>query len=282
MEPQRVADCSCATGEGPLWHPSERRVYWVDIPAGRLFRLDPTTGEHEVVLDGDTIGGFTIQADGALLLFGDKGSVRRWHNGAASVVISRIDEECNTRFNDVIADPEGRVFCGTLGPGGGRLHRLDPDGRLTKLLDDIGCSNGMGFAPDGRGMYYTDSLAHEICLFDYDRGDGSISNRRVFVRTCDDVMPDGMTVDAEGFVWSAMWGGGCVVRYAPDGSEQCRIGLPARKVSSVTFGGDDYSDLYITTAGGDKRGEEGPGAGALFRADAGVGGVAEFVSRIDL
>jgi len=280
VEPELIADYACATGEGPLWHADERRLYWVDIPGGRLFRYDPATGEHAPALEGEVVGGFTVQEDGALLLFGERGAVKRWADGELTVLIDEIAEERDTRFNDVIADPEGRVFCGTLGKDGGRLYRLDRDGGLTKLLDDVGCSNGMGFTPDLQQMYYTDSLAQEIYRFDYDRVSGGLSNQRVFVRTSDDVLPDGMTVDADGHVWSAMWHGGCVVRYAPDGSEDRRVAFPAPKVSSVTFGGPDYTDLYVTTAGGHNKAEDGPNAGALFRALPGVRGVAEFVSRI--
>lgn len=132
-------------------------------------------------------------------------------------------------------------------------------------------------------MYYTDSVKREIYLFDYDREQGVIENQRVFVRTPEgEGIPDGMTVDEEGYVWSARWDGGCVVRHAPDGTEDMRIGLPAKKVSSVTFGGEDYRDMYVTTAGGQNKPEEGPGAGALFRIRLGIRGVPEFYSRIGM
>ena len=144
----------------------------------------------------------------------------------------------------------------------------------------------MGFTPDGKGMYYTDTRKREIYIFDYDQGTGAITNQRVFVRVAKgEGGPDGMTVDAEGYVWGARWGGGCVVRYAPDGTEERRISFPARKVSSVTFGGGDYTDLYVTTAGGHNKPEDGAGAGALFRVrlgDEGIRGVPEFRSGIQV
>lgn len=285
MEPELIADYACVTGEGPLWHPDERRLYWVDIPAGRMFRYDPATGSHEECYSGEVVGGFTVQQDGALLLFMDRGAVAVWRGGNLEYVIEEIPDERESRFNDVIADPAGRVFCGTMPTRerAGRLYRLDVDGTLTVVLDGIGCSNGMGFTPDRRRMYHTDSRAREIYLFDYDEASGAIANRRLFVQTPEgEGVPDGMTVDAEGCVWSARWDGGCAVRYAPDGTERRRIEFPARKVSSVTFGGDDYADMYVTTAGGDKKEQEGAGAGALFRLDAGVRGVPEFRSRIGL
>jgi len=148
-------------------------------------------------------------------------------------------------------------------------------------MEGIGCPNGMGFTLDRRGMYFTDSTAGEIYLFDYDPSTGALASRRVFARVpAEDGKPDGMTVDAEGFVWSARWDGSCLVRHAPDGREVRRIGFPAKKVSSVVFGGKDYSEMYVTTAGGDHKDEEGPGAGALFRLRSGVRGLAEFSSRI--
>lgn len=207
MEPELIADYQCVCGEGPLWHPDEKRVYWLDIPTGRMFRYDPASGEHEQCYQGDQIGGFTIQADGALLLFMDKGAIKTWRDGELTTVIEEIPEERDSRFNDVGADPAGRVFCGTMSTGDrlGRLYRLDSDGTLTAILDGVGCSNGIGFTPDRKQMYYTDSNKHEIYLFDYDRDTGEITNQRVFVKIPVELgLPDGMTVDAEGYVWSAI------------------------------------------------------------------------------
>ncbi len=287
MEPELLADYQCVTGEGPLWHPGERRVYWVDIPKGRLFRYDPGTGAHEQVYEGDVIGGFTIQADGALLLFMAKGAIKTWRGGQLSTVIEAIPGEEQTRFNDVIADPEGRVFCGTMAipERAGRLYRMDRDGTLTEVINEVGVSNGMGFTPDRKTMYYTDTRRRDISLFDYDRRSGAISNRRPFVTVPQregEGSPDGMTVDAQGYVWSARWDGGCLVRYAPDGQEERRVYFRAKKVSSVVFGGEDYQDMYVTTAGGQNKATEGTGAGALFRLRLGIQGVPEFPSRVGL
>lgn len=291
MKPELIADYECVTGEGPLWHPLEQRVYWCDIPRGRLFRYDPATGEHDMCYEGDeALGGFTVQADGALLFFMARGAVKIWRQGELTTVIDEIPDERDSRFNDVIADPEGRVFCGTMPTAErlGRLYRLDTDGTLTRVLDGVGTSNGMGFTPDGKQMYYTDTRKREIYLFDYDRASGAIDKRRVFVHVPSgdespvEGGPDGMTVDAEGYVWGARWGGGCLVRYAPDGREVQRVAFPAIKVSSVIFGGPDYTDMYVTTAGGQQKEIDGPGAGALFRLRMGIAGVPEFYSRIGL
>ena len=285
MEPELIADYGCEIGEGPLWHPMEKRMYWVDIQRGRMFRYDPAAGEHEQCYEGEQIGGFTIQADGALLLFMARGAVAVWWDGELDYVIDELPEERETRFNDVFADPAGRVFCGTMPAPDkpGRLYRLDPDGSISVVLENIGISNGMGFTPDGMRMYYTDSAPRKIYLFDYDVETGAISNQRVFLETPEGQgIPDGMTVDAEGYVWSARWDGWALYRYSPDGIEERRIRFPAKQVSSVIFGGEDYTELYITTAGGHNKAENGPAAGALFRLRLGIEGRPEHFSRIAL
>ena len=287
MEPELIADYQCVTGEGPLWHPLDKRLYWTDIHTGRMFRYDPLSGKHEQFYEGDKVGGFTIQADGGLLLFGAGGSIRTWKQGRTSTLIHEIPAEVDSRFNDVIADPTGAVFCGTMSSPdhAGRLYRLDQSGNLTKVLDGVGTSNGMGFTPDGEHMYYTDTRKREIYIFRYNPYSGSISHRQVFVRVPDEESeggPDGMTVDADGYVWSARWDGGCLVRYTPDGIEERRVRFPAKKVSSVTFAGEDCTDMYVTTAGGNDKGANGPGAGALFRINLGIKGVPEFLSRVGI
>ncbi|MBN1922392.1 MAG: SMP-30/gluconolactonase/LRE family protein [Anaerolineae bacterium] len=287
MKLELIADYACITGEGPLWHPLEQRLYWVDIPTGRMFRYEPATGQHEQCFAGEPIGGFTIQADGALLLFMARGVVALWRDGVLAPVMPEIPEERESRFNDVIADPEGRVFCGTMPTGkrGGTLYRLDVNGALTRVLEGVQISNGMGFSPDLTQFYYTESLARTIWVFDYDRATGDLSHRRVFARVPNvegEGVPDGLTVDAEGYIWSARWDGGCLVRYRPNGKEDSRIHFPARKVSCATFAGPDTTDLYVTTAGGDDKVANGPGAGALFRLRPGVQGRPEFCSRLQV
>ena len=285
MQPELIADYNCVVGEGPLWHPAERCVYWVDIPQGRIFRYDPASGEHSQIFEGPQVGGFTIQADGSLLLFMERGAVASLRDGKLEYHIEYIEAERETRFNDVIADPAGRVFCGTMpAPNhAGSLYRLDTDGSITQVLSGIGISNGMGFTPDAKRMYYTDSPTHNIYIFDYDADTGELANQRVFVNTGEsDGIPDGMTVDAAGYVWSARWDGSSLVRYSPTGAQERRVWFPARKVSSITFGGGDYTDMYITTAGGQNKTSEGPGAGCLYRLNLGIAGKPEYLSRIGL
>ena len=283
MKPEMIADYQCDCGEGPLWHPGEKLLYWLDIPRGRIFRYDPATGEHEQYFEGAPMGGISFQADGGLLLFGERGSIRLLRDGALKTIIEDIPEERETRFNDVCTDPMGRVFCGTMPTReqSGRLYLLNTDGTLRKVFDGAGCSNGIGFTPDRKRMYHTNSTTREIRIYDYDRETGVLSNEHLFLSVPDGQgLPDGMTVDAEGYIWSARWGGSSLFRFAPDGTEDMRIEFPALNVSSVMFGGEDYTDIYVTTAGGTDRAKNGPGAGALFHINLGIRGVPEFYSRI--
>ena len=294
-EPRIVADTRCHTGEGPLYHPDEEVVYFVDIPSGDLYRYDPATETHERVLDTDGIvGGFTIQESGDLLLFRGAGRIQPWsrEEGLGDPLVESIDGEAESRFNDVIADPRGRVFCGTMPtPEGdpGTLYRLDTDGSLSVAVAETALSNGLGFSPDRRHCYFTETEASRISRYRYDQATGELSDRETFLDASDvEGHPDGMTVDAEGRVWSAFWDGGRIARYDADGAERRRVEFPAKKVSAVTFGGPDYGTAYVTTALGPGEGpastreEEGQGAGALFAVDLGVAGVPEFRSRVEV
>jgi D-xylonolactonase len=286
MQLEMIANYACVCGEGPLWHPTEKRLYWTDIETGRLFWYEPATGKHQQCYSGPRVGGFTFQANGSLLLFRDKGNIVEWRDGRETrTIIKDLPDEVEGRFNDVIADPMGRVFCGTLSDVGkpGRLYRLDTDGSITVLVEGLGCPNGMGFTKDLKTMYFTDSASRTIWQFDYNRETGAISNQRQFilVPTADGQgVPDGMTIDADGNIWSARWDGSCVVQYDPKGKELQRIKIPTMKCSSVTFAGDDNADMYLTTAGGDNPKANGETAGALYRVRGVTKGRPEFVSRL--
>ncbi len=278
-----VADYACETGENPLWHEREQRLYWTDIPRGRLFRYDPKSDKHEQCYEGRPVGGFTIQKDGSLLLFMDRGTVAIWNAGSLKEVIPEIPAERTSRFNDVIADPRGRVFCGTMSTAQnkGRLYRVDPDGSCNLLLDGVGCSNGMAFASDCKTFYYTDSVAHEIYVFDYDIDTASIHNRKLVAHFTEaDGLPDGLTMDADGKLWTALWGGSGIVRLRSNGEVDSKIYLPTPKTSSLAFAGPNCEDIYVTTAGGNTRNEDGELAGALFRIKNRARGVPEFCSNI--
>lgn len=246
--PQLLADAGCETGEGPLWHPQHQALFFLDIPRGLVNAYTPNAGSCRHFSRGRITGGMTLQTDGRLLLFQD-GSISTLEMDGTQRVLAEAQCPGNDRFNDVIADPEGRVFAGTLG-GDGKLIRYDLDGTRTVLLDGVGVPNGMGFSPDNKYLYFTDSVPRLIYRFDYDRDSGDISNQTVFAEIPKDQgVPDGMAIDTDGHVWTAIWFGARLQRYSKDGQLEQEIELPVRQVSSIAFGGDDLADLYVTTAG---------------------------------
>jgi sugar lactone lactonase YvrE len=242
-----IADERAVVGEGPVWDGTLGNLYWTDIHTGRLFAYDPTTSKNRQIHAGINVGGLRMNQGGGLTL-GTWEGVMLWRSDDDWTWL-RHDKEL--RFNDVAAGPDGSFYAGTYYGGDplGQLYRYFPDGSVEVIADGIGCSNGMGFSPDLRTFYHTDSNVRTIYAYDYNPTTQRQSNRRVFV-TLDnhEGIPDGMTVDAEGFVWSANWGGGCVIRFDPDGKEERRIRFPATQTSAVAFGGPDLTDLYVTSA----------------------------------
>lgn len=281
-----IADTTCITGEGPLWHPGEEKLYWCDIPRGDLYCYEPNTGDYDIIYSDTTIGGYTIQTDGSLLLFMDGGVVKRWNGETSEVVDTVLSAESDSRFNDVIADPIGRVYCGTMPTDDrlGRLYRCERDGSFVRLRDEVDIPNGMAFDQSFGRFYFTETKAGRIWSFEYHMESGALTDETLFRDDpTDDGMPDGMTVDEDGYVWSAQWNGNCVKRFAPDGTLDRTIEFPAKKVSSVTFGGTEYRTLYVTTAGGDDRRAEGEYAGAVLAvefSDEDIRGRPEFRSSI--
>jgi sugar lactone lactonase YvrE len=177
------------------------------------------------------------------------------------------------RMNDGACDRAGRFFAGTMAedesPGAGALYLLATTHRVTKLFAGAGISNGIGWSPDDRRMYYIDSLTYRVDLFDYEPGTGAIGNRRTFASLgAGDVMPDGLAVDSEGSVWVALWGGSEIRRYSPDGHLTLSLDIPAANVTSCAFGGPDLRTLFITTAAG-----PGRAGGALFTCHVEVAGL---------
>jgi D-xylono/L-arabinono-1,4-lactonase len=279
---------ACRTGENPLWHPDEQCLYWSDIPSARLHRCRADGSQLRSFAMDAPVGGFTLQADGSLLLFMARGAVRIWREGRfLATVLEEIPAERDGRFNDVIADPQGRVFAGTLSTENhrGRFYRLDPDRTPTLLADDMGTPNGMGFSPDLKYFYQNDTRASVTYRYRYDAETGSLCEREVFWAVAAEAgrgRPDGLTVDADGYVWTARWGGGRAVRLDPAGREEREIVFPVPKVSSLTFGGPTLADAYFTTAGGDRRAQDGELAGSLFACRAmPAPGRPEFRSRME-
>ncbi len=270
----------CLLAENPLWNGDDGCLYWTDIDGGTVHRFHLAGGRHEVIYRGVTVGGFTFQANGDLLLFRVEDLALLRPDGSVKV-LREIADEGTARFNDVIADPEGRIFAGTIGrtEKSGGLFRVERDGSIEVLFRGTGCSNGMGFSPDLRTFYWTCSTRRCIYGFDYDRATGGLAGERIFHQATDDEgIPDGLTVDRDGHVWSARWDGFSVVRHAPDGRVIETFPFPVAKVSSLCFGGPALDEFFVTTAGGVSGSDTADGS--VYRWKAGAGGLPEFPSRI--
>lgn len=277
--------------ENPLWHPEHQALYWTDIPTGRMFRYHFESNAYEQIYQGEPVGGFTIQADGTLLLFKTKGTVEIWDEGNITTVVPGIQEAENTRFNDAIADPEGRVFSGTMATqdAKGKIYRINTDGSVHIVAEGFLIPNGMAFSTNYQYLYLTDSDRRTIYRFNYDRTTGNLMNQQAFIVTPENEgVPDGLTIDGEGYFWSARWDGHHVYRYDPNGNEVQRIPIPVARVSSVTFGGGNYDQLFVSTARGKAvpPSPEDQGfddfAGNIFHLKVGVKGRPELRSRVTL
>ncbi|MFI5356035.1 MAG: SMP-30/gluconolactonase/LRE family protein [Opitutales bacterium] len=279
--PRVLVNRHCECGENPLWDETTGMFYWTDIERGELWRHDLRSGATDRIYTGPKVGGFTQEADGALLLFRIHDSVRLAGDGSLRTV-REFHEPGNQRFNDVTADPRGRVFAGTIGETGtsGGVYRFDPDGSMRRVITGTGCSNGMAFTADRRHFFWTCSTRKQIWHFDYDETTGELARGRVWYQADGaEGVTDGLTIDTEDNLWSARWGGYAVRQHAAaDGRVRQEVKFPVAQVSSVTFGGPDFGTMFLTTAGGD--GRQSP-EGAVFTLQVpGVRGRAKFRSRL--
>ncbi len=236
-------------GEGPRWDSQSGCLYWVDILKGDFYRLAPGAAQAEQFHTGAALGCLALSPSG--LLLGMEHGFGRWNAAAGQAEpLPGLVLPDWARFNDGALDPAGRFWAGTKAPPGQAcLYRLDPDGSIRLMGDGFTICNGLGWSPDARTMYFTDSPRQVIYAYDYDLASGEIANRRVFGRISDPgVEPDGLTVDSQGGVWSALWDGWRLVRFDPKGKIERELRLPCARVTSCCFGGPKMADLYITTA----------------------------------
>ncbi|TMF66290.1 MAG: SMP-30/gluconolactonase/LRE family protein [Chloroflexi bacterium] len=276
-----VADLRNVIGEGPVWLEDEQRLVWVDIKGHHVHWLDPKTGRLEQIDVSADVGAVAPTTSGALIAAAGNGfqALDQKSGRIKTLAVAEPDRPGN-RMNDGKCDSRGRFWAGTMAddetPGAGGLYRLNLDYTVDRMLSDVTVSNGLDWTADDRLMYYIDSASHRVDVLDFESSAGTIANRRPLIQIDkSDGMPDGMTLDAEGGLWVALWGGWSVRRYRPDGSFDLEIKIPASKVSSCVFGGPDFSDLYITTAASglsEKQLEKQPHAGGLFRCRPGHGG----------
>lgn len=249
-----VADYGDLCGEGPAWDPDSGCLYWTDIEGQKFYRYHQASDKHEIVKQGLEIAGYAMNRAGGFVIANSRG-IWLWDGADGLRLIADQVANSKCQMNDAIADPEGRFFAGSnlYDPSReyelGKLIRVDRDGSAHVADEGFHLPNGLAFSPDETILYFTDSVARTIYAYDYDRRTGDLRNRHVIVQVPEDEgLPDGLTVDAEGFLWSAQWYGSSLVRYDPEGKVERRISFPAKQISSVAFGGSDLNDVFVTSA----------------------------------
>ena len=273
-------------GESPVWCRRTGRLFLVDIQGRGVHVLRPADGSYRSFELPDMVTSVSTRAAGGLILTLRKTfALFEPETGALEILADPEPERPDNRFNDGKCDRQGRLWAGTMGAKDwlaetGALYRFDADRRITRMQDKVKCSNGTGWSPDGRTMYYTESFRYTIFAYDFDPPSGEIANRRPFasVDPAAGGFPDGLTVDAEGCVWSAQPVWGRLVRYDPGGRMERIIELPVSRGTSCIFGGADYRTLFVTTATetlSSEQLEEEPLAGSLLACEPGPRGLPE-------
>jgi sugar lactone lactonase YvrE len=269
-----LPEVSLVHGEGVAWDHARQRLLFVDIPEGRILDADVATGEVRSVVVPGTVGAVHPTRDPAVLVIADSDGIALLRGGEVVRLAAPLADRPDVRMNDANVDPAGRYLAGSMAfdvtPGAARLYRLDADGSLHTVLTGATISNGLDWSADGTRCFYVDSPLRRVDVFDYDVTTGVLTGRRTFADTSAiPGIPDGLTLDAEGGVWVAFYGGGRVCRFAPDGDLDVTIDLPVGKVTSCCFGGPDLSGLFISTSTAGMGPEElraEPEAGAIFHA----------------
>ncbi len=281
-EVEQVLSLHNQLGEGSLWSVDEQALYWVDIERNCFFRFVPTSSTYEKIEVGVAIGVLALRASGGLVM-ATKNGFAFWDHSSNELrsIVNPEAARPHMRFNDGAVDSKGRFWAGSMGGAKeGVLYRLDPDGSIHTMLSEISVPNGIGWSPDETVMYFTDSPLQVIYAFDYDSVTGNITHKRKFVEVpTSSGSPDGLTVDREGYIWSACWDGAKVIRYAPDGSIDRVVKVPALRITSCVFGGPDMNELYITSATtglNDEQLKQYPLSGDLFRLKVDVAGTEKF------
>jgi L-arabinonolactonase len=250
-----VIDAQNKLGEGVTWCARTGRLYWTDIEGARLWRYDPRDGTHQTWAMPERLGCFALCEDENTLVLGLSKRLAFFDLATGELApIVDVEPGLNTRVNDGRCDRQGRFVFGTMDDARprkriGGFYRLNRDLTLERLpLPVPAISNSIAFSPDGATMYYCDTPTREIRACDYG-ADGSVANDRVFVRLADAAgAPDGSTVDADGGLWNAQWGGARLVRYRADGIETMRVNIPTAQPSCVALGGARLDTLYVTSA----------------------------------
>jgi sugar lactone lactonase YvrE len=250
---ENVLNARARLGEGTVWDENRQLLYWVDIYNHRVHQFEPSTGNDVVFEVGAEVSCVALEGfDHLILGLRDRIAFLDIPTGEVFSLVSVEAENPKSRLNDGKCDPAGRVWVGTMSEDDqpvANLYRFDPDGSLHLMETGLTISNGLGWSPDQTLFYLTDTPTQKIYVYDYDVVTGSIGNRRVHVDLQgESFFPDGLAIDSEGYIWSAMWNGWCVIRFDPEGREVLRVPMPVPCPTNCVFGGEDLSDLYITTA----------------------------------
>jgi len=273
-------------GETPIWEPEENALYWVDWGGLPTCRFDSATGKFTIFPTSLPVTALARRASGGMIAIAFQG-LYGWQpktNEYKLIVGPPEPDKPDMCYNDAAVDRQGRLLVGTVNMKDpfipeGSLYRLDADGSLHKLDTGYATANGIGVSPDGRTLYVTDQRHCKIMVYDYDTTRGTVSNRRLFASLPEgEGMPDGLIVDAEGFIWSGHWDGWRLTRYDPDGKIERQVRFPVQHVISFAFGGKELDELFVTTSSwdfGDEERKQQPWAGDLFCVNTGVKGLVE-------
>ncbi|HEY0869792.1 MAG TPA: SMP-30/gluconolactonase/LRE family protein [Acidothermaceae bacterium] len=261
--------------EGPVWAPAWGGLRYVDMFAGDVLAVH-ADGEISRRHVGTIAAALRPRRSGGAVIAVERGFVLEGPAGELSA-LPELWADPTIRMNEGGCDPDGRFYCGSMGydqgEGRGSFYRLDADGTASLQFAGVTISNGLGWSPDGSIAYYTDTKTRRIDVFDY-AAEAGLTSRRPFVAIADGAGgPDGLTVDAEGCVWVALYGGSAVHRYRPDGVLDGVVELPVTNVTACTFGGDDLDQLFITTSREHLADGVQPSAGSLFTCTPGVIGL---------
>jgi sugar lactone lactonase YvrE len=275
MRVDRVTDSVAYHAEGPVWSSAWGGLRWVDMLAGDVLSLSGA-GAVERLHVGAVAAAVRPRRGGGAVIAVERGFALEDPDGGLRHA-GELWSDRGVRMNDGGCDPHGRFYCGSMAydqrPGAGALYRLDPDGSVHVVLEQVTISNGLDWSPDGALAYYNDTPTQRIDVFDYDVEAG-LTGRRPFVEIAAETGgPDGLAVDSEGGVWVALYDGGAVRRYGSDGRLEEVVALPTRKVTACAFGGPDLDQLFVTTSRENLAPGDDPIAGSLFRADVGVRGL---------
>jgi sugar lactone lactonase YvrE len=294
-----LADDQNLCGEAPVWDAVNHCLYWSDSVGLKFFRYDWHRKTRELMKEAIEVNGCALNEPGGFVITNNSGAWLWDGTNPPRLIVAQVGE-AKCQLNDCLADPNGRLISGSWFFDPKKepnpvavLFLVETDGEGRILDEGFYLSNGLGFSPDNRTLYFADSVARCVYAFDYDVRRGAVANRRIFVKLpLESGLPDGLTVDAEGFVWVAEWYGSRVVRYDPDGKVERAIPTPAKQTTSLIFGGDDLTNIFITSAG--ERSEplplmplgydpaSGYFGGALYHINLGIKGKPDFKANITL